>query len=343
MLFESRIAMYIGAFVLCQVLCHFGQTRFLMAHPNERSAHTRPTSTFGGMAIWISMLCVMGFDLMLAVFYGKGSGLSFSANHWTLFALSSILALSGVVDDYRHISPYIRFFIQSIFSVLGILCVLNIKCADYNAMFYAVHFVLILAFINAGNFSDSLNGLLSGTVLVWCCYVMILSKPDPFLILFACIILSFFVLNFFKGSIFLGDSGSTFLSGMCVLYGFDVLSGGMCFETGFLHLRELTLFFAPFIFVFFDVVATLLNRIRQGHSPFTPHKEHLNQLLHHHGKMSHQLITLIYMMGSISITVFQMMIISHELIFIVGNIVLLCCLTGIWVRVRRYVLGDIQN
>lgn len=315
-------------------LCQYGQRRFFITHPNERSSHAVPTSTFGGVAIWVSISIALSLASLL-------SPALLSHQSYVIFGCASVLMIVGALDDHKHIHPSIRFCTQIVFCGLSLyLLPIHILAFKTHWMNAALTLFLMMAFINAGNFSDGLNGLWSGTVMWWCVFAMIfLSGHDPFILFLVCAIFGFFILNFFKGSIFLGDSGSTFLGGCALLYGLQAAGYTLPLvpieNTDWLFLQQLTLVFSPFIFVFYDVVLTLLNRIRHGYSPLEAHKEHVNQILVHNVGLSHKRVSLIYISGSMCVSLYQIWLLNHGVIFqIWGQVALFITLALLWGSVR---------
>lgn len=164
-----------------------------------------------------------GIGVFVAVFVGIWA---LGLNLWLMVA--GVLAfLSGIVEDFHgNLSPKIRLLIHTSSAVLGIIF--------YNALIldlgFALPFVIGVLFtifavvgsVNAINIIDGFNGLASGFSmmvlgsfllasymvgdyeLMWICGVGILS------------ILGFFVLNFPKGRIFLGDGGAYFVGFLIV-------------------------------------------------------------------------------------------------------------------------------
>jgi len=290
------MAILLTTFLTSFFLCYYAKGRYFLDAPNERSAHKRPTSRFGGVGIYVGV-CV-GYGLIWYLY-----GLPYM-NELAILALSSFLWSVGALDDYKHMPVATKLFAQALFAAGGIwFFSLTIPLPEsFSFLSTPLVFFFMIAFINASNFSDGLNGLWSGTVILWCLWVLFLSMIGGdhngfvFLILFASI-MGFFVLNFPFGKIFLGDSGSTFLGGMALLT-------GVCYAQthamGSFYMYELLLMvFSPFAFVFSDIGVTLIKRIFQGYHPFVPHKNHFKQKLVHEIGLSHATVTAIYLLGSL--------------------------------------------
>jgi UDP-N-acetylmuramyl pentapeptide phosphotransferase/UDP-N-acetylglucosamine-1-phosphate transferase len=72
--------------------------------PDNRSSHTVPVPTFGGVIFYVSYIVILFFAQYLDV------------NHVsiTLLASISILFFTGLLDDFRNLSPRIKFLFQII-------------------------------------------------------------------------------------------------------------------------------------------------------------------------------------------------------------------------------------
>ena len=135
---------------------------------------------------------------------------------------------SGILEDFHSsISPKVRLLLQSI----GCICAIVIfECVITDIGFslpfaFAVIFTLfcIVGVTNAINIIDGFNGLASGCVILMLASIAIVSfnvgNSDVFYISLIIIasILGFFILNFPKGKIFLGDGGA-YLLGFLVAF-----------------------------------------------------------------------------------------------------------------------------
>lgn len=281
------------AFLTTYILCKVGEGRFLLTYPNHRSAHSQPTSIFGGIAMFMGVATALFVQFLF--FYPPEQFISTVK----IFGCVSLLWFFGLVDDIYPLSAKIRLLFQLIFALVVILMLNTFISLPGPLGFLNIPFTLlfIMGFINASNFSDGINGLWSGTVLVWGLFMVYVGPHDMMIPTFLGSVIAYFILNFPKGRIFMGDSGSTFLGGMILCQGlFDLSHGGTLPIT---HYPSIILVFSPLAFVFADVFVTLSKRITQGYHPFEAHKDHYFQKLVHILKLSHGATTLIYIAGSL--------------------------------------------
>ncbi len=135
------------------------------------------------------------------------------------------------------------------------------------------------ALINSINMIDGLNGLASGTSIFMALSIAVLSYQHgdavtlQLSLFFAATVMGFFVVNFPKGLLFLGDSGA-YISGLFL--------GGLAInliETNpDISLLSLLIVFAyPITELLFSVYR---KSVRDGHRPDKPDKVHFHMLVH---------------------------------------------------------------
>lgn len=274
--------------------------------PVDRSAHDRPTPRAGGVAIVLSF-----FVGAWVLFQMKPPPHGVS---WEVLGLVAGSALLGagvsLVDDIGHVPYRIRLLVQAGIAMAFVSVGLKIQCPLLQGFvgLPVVEFLLTLLFIvfvtNAANFVDGLNGLLSGSVLVALPFMVATTIFYPSsvsgdywtylicIILFAAI-LGFYLYNFPKGYIFLGDVGSVFVGLMIGLLALIGQKGHPEQPTWlFVHARFFLLIY-PLGFIWFDPVFTVIRRFFLKRSMFEPNRDFLLHMLHRAG-YSHTQVSLIH-------------------------------------------------
>ncbi len=163
--------------------------------------------------------------------------------------LAIAFGLIGFTDDYLKVvrkqneglTPNQKLFLQLLFGI-GYLALLHVSgnrstvlvvpfvgMLDIGFLYYPFALFAILALSNAVNFTDGLDGLLSSVTFVVAIAYMILTAilgQWEMGILAAAMAggcLGFLVWNFYPAKVFMGDTGSLFLSGLVI---------ALCFGTG---------------------------------------------------------------------------------------------------------------
>ncbi len=273
---------FFSSVLFTPVLIWLAKKYQLVDKPNERKVHTTAIPTLGGIAIVGSLL--LSF---LGVLYGFHM---FELN--LFFALVALLTFIGVVDDMLDISAKFRllvqlgigfvlcwygFRIESLFGFLGIY--------ELSLPFqYGVTILFVSLFINAFNFIDGINGLAGGIGLINALYFALLFYllgNGAFTLLalaLAGAIGGFLVFNVNNAKIFMGDTGSTViglsLSVMAIKL-FMVSSTGVEAAISNMHILVLGICLVPI----FDIIRTVLLRLKNKKSPFHADKTHIHHLL----------------------------------------------------------------
>lgn len=230
---------------------HFGQTILDIGprwHKNKQG-----TPTMGGiMFIFGIVLSVVASFLLMQMGGGlpdRPDGAAIKARLFYGLMLAIAFGLIGFVDDYLKVvrkqneglTPNQKLFLQLLFgaSYLGLLYISGSRSTalvvpflgilDIGPFYYPFALFAILALSNAVNFTDGLDGLLSSVTFVVAIAYMILTvllgqwELEILAGAMAGGCLGFLVWNFYPAKVFMGDTGSLFLSGLVI---------ALCFGTG---------------------------------------------------------------------------------------------------------------
>jgi len=272
------------ATMLMAVLITIGMTPVLRAlafHynavdvPNERKIHSRAIPRIGGLAMALGT-----FAPLLYTCRGNGFLAAYLAG-------AAVLVLFGVVDDFRELSPKVKFFGQVVAAVIAVfwggLTIRNFGTLLPDGWLLPtwvgipLTIFVIVGVTNAINLSDGLDGLAGGICLlifVGIAYLAYLEGNTTVGLVSIALggaLFGFLRFNTHPASIFMGDSGSQFL-------GFSAIALSLSLTQG--HPTPLSPVL-PLIFLGFPILDTLtvmVTRISRGRSPFSADKNHF----HHH-------------------------------------------------------------
>ncbi len=285
----------------------------ISAIPLERSSHTHPTPTAGGVGIILSFLV----GLNIFVFLTKSTNILYyhSILHYTLAAV--ILAIVSLYDDCKPLSYRFRIAIHILCAALVVIPNFQIEFPALNlemtptVLQAGLAILALVSLMNATNFIDGLDGLLSGTFLVSLPFsaLVLLPTDSSILIVYSLLfaaVLGFLIFNFPKAKIFIGDIGSTFLG---LTIGFLALFSQYFYpetSTAAIVHRGFIFTLCPLSFIWFDVFFTLCRRIYLGRKLTEAHRDHLAQLLHRCGYTHPQVSSLYFMVTTLAgfLTVF---------------------------------------
>jgi UDP-N-acetylmuramyl pentapeptide phosphotransferase/UDP-N-acetylglucosamine-1-phosphate transferase len=252
--------------------------------PNERSSHSRPTPTGGGLVI------VAGFLVGLGVWLATGGSLSPRALGWVAGAL--LVAGVSFVDDLHPLPALPRLLTHGLGAV--VLTVVGVQDRELPLLAaLPLAFLWIALVTNVYNFMDGIDGLATSQAIVAGVAMALagIAVRNPLVAtgagLLAAASAGFLLYNLPPARLFMGDVGSTFLgfsfAGLSLLGNLGVGGGRLPVEFGVVVL-------APFLF---DSLLTLARRIVRGERWYAAHRTHYYQRLVQ-GGLSHAQVTGLY-------------------------------------------------
>jgi len=246
----------------------------VIAEVNERSSHTRPTPSGGGVGI------VAGGTI--------GAVLAAWAAPWPTIPVALLaiaIAVLGFLDDRRGLPVAIRLPLQLILAgAMVALLPLDALSAAIGLpvpalVTGALALIAAVYWINIFNFMDGIDGLAASEAafIFAAATFLAITRSAPadspllwWLIAVAVATVAFLVLNWPPARIFMGDAGSTYLGFMIAFAAFTTIALGWL--TIWQWLILVTLFLT-------DATLTLLRRLLRREPIFRAHRLHAYQHL----------------------------------------------------------------
>ena len=274
--------------------------------PNARSSHTKVVLRGGGI------IFLFGAWLWAAFF-----GLQYP---WFMLGLTLIAAIS-FIDDVRSLPDSVRLVVQFaamflMFYQLGIL--------HWN-LWWAVliAWIVCVGVTNAYNFMDGINGITGGYSLAvllplmivngMCCSEISGFIDQRLLVVITMSVLVFCFFNFRKkAKCFAGDVGAI---GMAFI---------LIFAIGLLMVKTLDFSYIMFLAVYgVDSVLTIIHRILLHEHLGEAHRKHAYQIMANELKMPHVLVSSIYMLLQLLISLGLIFLPMNHYVYSVIVLVLL--------------------
>ena len=306
--------------------------------PGERKVHQRPMVRLGGVSIFLGTLIAL-----LCVWWSGGFGWLPPDKEYEIWGVTIgglAFFLIGLADDLFNLSPFLRLLLQVLaaslawqagvqIEFLGIPFVGLVSLPVWISL--PVTVLWLVGMTNAINWIDGLDGLAAGVsgiaAVIMLIVCLFMNQPAAALIVAALAggALGFLRYNFNPAQIFMGDGGAYFMG--FTLAGVGVI-GLVKSVTTVAVLLPVLILAVPL----FDMSAVILDRLREGQSPFIADKRHLHHRLLKAG-LSHRLTVLfIYALtlwvGSLALAFSG---IPSGLAYAIGATLLLSY-TGWWVR-----------
>ena len=272
--------------------------------PNERSSHRKVTLRGGGI-----------------IFY-FGALVYFLANHWEypwfIVALTLITFIS-FVDDIRSTSQSLRLVFH--FAAM-VLMFYQWDLFSLSWWWIIVALIICTGIINAYNFMDGINGITGGyslVILVTLAYINAKIVPFTEPALINTVLCSVLVLCFFnfrkKAKCFAGDVGSVSIAFILLF-----LIGRLIIKTeDFSWIILLSVYGV-------DTVLTIIHRLILHENIGLPHRKHMYQLMANELKMSHVMVSFIYMVVQTVVIVGYIMCLNYGYWYLFGTVLLLSLL-----------------
>lgn len=260
--------------IITQVILIIAHKNKLYDFTDERKTHVGNIPRLGGIGFFISTIISA---IIIYIILQKHISIAF-------YIATTLIFISGVVDDFKPVSPIIKLLTQitatlalitggHIFSHIYIPF-LSINL-DLGIFGYIITFVWIIGVTNAVNLLDGMDGQAGGVSLFATVTIGIIcfitGNKDIAII---CFIMSGALVGFLKynlppAKIFMGDSGSLtlgfFLAALPLLFSSNEVKGQMILVT-----------IAVLLIPIFDVFAAMIRRKRTGISFFTPDRGHIH-------------------------------------------------------------------
>ena len=286
--------------------------------PNERSSHSSIVLRGGGIIFligvlfWAVAVLCGGFSGALEGNFGDvlvggsgdvpGGGFSGALEVYPWFLLAVTLAAGiSFVDDVRSLPDSVRLVVQ--FVAMGLL-ILQLFLSSkgegllgdgnlfINIVFVVAALIVCVGATNIYNFMDGINGITAGYSIAVLVPLLLMNRSegfmsDSFLVVSLISVLVFSFFNFRprgKAKCFAGDVGSV---GIAFI---------LLFAIGMLIVRTGDVTWLIFLLVYgVDGCLTICHRILLHENLGEAHRKHAYQLMANELKMSHPVVSLIYM------------------------------------------------
>ena len=275
------VALFLGAFLISVLGVRFSISiaRRLGAVDSpdmERKQQEVPIPRLGGVAVALAFLIA---TLLVAQFLPMVSG-------WMALSIvgpAFLVAVVGLIDDTRHLSPWIRIFVQALAALLAFALGTRIDVFGPTWLNVVLFVLWVLVIINGINLLDNSDGLAASTVAVagaGAAAISIFADQELVSLLAISLVgvsVGFLWHNWHPARVYLGDSGAYFL-GFIVA----VLAVRLRPESSpptLAALAAILLLVLPIA----DTTFVVVRRVSAGVHPFTAGRDHLSHTLQRRG------------------------------------------------------------
>ena len=276
--------------VFTPLVLRFAVSRGVLDLPGGHKGHDDPVPYLGGLAIVAAFAVTVGIAaLVRPPVSGKGELL-------VVLGLAILLAIVGLLDDLRGLSPVVRVVVEAgaglaVWAVGGGVDLFGPGITDA-----LVTMLWVVGITNAFNLLDNMDGLSSGVAAIAAGSIFVIaSQNGQFLVaglaigLAGCA-LGFLRHNFHPARIYMGDAGALFLGFMLAYLGMKLRFDG---PTNTTFLVPILVMGVPI----FDTTLVTVTRLRRGVSPFVGGRDHTSHRIVRLGLPVPAAVALIYTIG----------------------------------------------
>ena len=317
---------YIGVY-LCSVVLALAITPVViwlarrmgaMDYPGVRSIHKKAVPRIGGVAIFVSSMCL----ILLGMYLRNDIGAAFREAHRqlaTLLGSATFVFLVGLADDLKGLPARFKFLAE--LAAAGALCLGGVRIDTLGIRDHSVislgwlgcplTLLWVVGITNAINLSDGLDGLAAGISAITSAVIAILAiyRGNVIMAVFALALAGslsgFLFFNFHPAKVFMGDCGSLFL-------GFILAASSVMCMTKSSALVGLTLPALALGIPIFDTLFSMLRRYLERRSLFAPDRGHFHHRLLDLGLHQRHAVMTIYVLTLLSSGLGLFMMVSHD-------------------------------
>jgi len=328
------IASAFAALVLTPLVARIALKLGIVDRPGPRRIHPRPIPRMGGVAILLAMLGPIIPVMLLSNAVGSAFR-EIQTRVIAMLAASVAMVLVGLVDDVRGLRSRFKFLAQ--IAAAAVVCAFGIRIETVSVEgLFTLHFgwlawpitiLWIVSITNAVNLIDGLDGLAAGIAAVACGVIAVLAisagQTVMAVLMLALLgsLMGFVVFNFNPARIFMGDSGSMFV-------GFVLATTSVMCAVKSQALVGLALPALALGVPIFDTLFSMLRRILERRSLFSPDRGHIHHRLLDLGLRHRHVVLIMYGLTVLAagLGMFMMATRSTETLLILAGILLLLAL-----------------
>src|SRR6266705_3731435 len=288
--FIPPLVSFILALALTPMVRSLAQRKGLVARPKIDRWHKNATATIGGVAIWLSVVCVY-LTLIPHTSYG-----------WVIMGASTSLFFVGLIDDLIHIKPYQKLIGQVMGAALVVYYGLALPWTRSLPINMVITIFWLIGITNAVNLLDNMDGLAAGiasiaSVFLTVSFIAGAQPSEAFLSSgLAAALLGFLFYNSNPATIFMGDCGSMFI-------GFLLASAALVNVSGGRSRTFVPVLAVPILVLFipiFDTTFVTILRKLSGRAASQGGRDHTSHRLVALGMSEQRAVMMLYLFATLS-------------------------------------------
>lgn len=308
---------FVFSLLINYILLRFAQT-LGMRNRDDQQVRWNPNAkpSLGGISFYVVFLFAFIFTILLP---HRSNG--FNLQIMGILMAATMAFLMGLADDAFNTQPLLKFLTQIFCALIVIFSEHSIVIFENQFVNYMVTIFWVVGFMNSINMLDNMDGI-STIVALLVCFFMVavnvsLFNTDSYATTLNLGVLGalcgFLVYNFHPSKMFMGDTGSQFLGLFLSVMGIDNCWNNFTspLVNGF-PIANIVIVVLVFLLPITDTMTVIINRLREGRSPFVGGKDHTTHHLFFKGLTEKRIAILFFLLGGIGIGAAYLLVTSFS-------------------------------
>lgn len=322
---------FVFSLLINYILLRFAQTLGMRSREAQQQVRWNPDSkpSLGGISFYVVFLFAFIFTIILP---HKDAG--FNIQIIGILMAATLAFLMGLADDAFNTQPLLKFLTQIFCALIVIFSGHSILIFQNQFLNHLLTIIWVVGLMNSINMLDNMDGI-SCLVSILACFFMIAVNVSLFNthsyattlnlgVLGA--LCGFLIFNFHPSKMFMGDTGSQFLGLFLAVMGIDNCWNNPTSPSvnGF-PIANIVIVALVFLLPLTDTITVVINRLKEGRSPFVGGKDHTTHHLFFRGLTEKRIALLFFGLGDIGILLAYLLVIrfSYALFFLSISYILL--------------------
>jgi UDP-GlcNAc:undecaprenyl-phosphate GlcNAc-1-phosphate transferase len=267
------------------------------------SSTSKPS--LGGISFYIIFLLSVS---SYPVLFGSKTPLLLDRQLLGFLAATTMAFLMGLADDAYNTKPLLKFIVQLLCAVVLITTGTWIRITPWEGLNYAVTVIWVIGMMNSINMLDNMDAIttvVSVCIISFGLYTRYLGGDFDnvyILILIGTLgaLMGFLCFNWHPSKMFMGDTGSQFLGLILSAIGIVCFWNGQDMHHQVIQTKQFLVTAFIFIIPICDTAIVVINRLRNGQSPFIGGKDHTTHNLFFMGITEKRIAILFVLLTAVS-------------------------------------------
>lgn len=321
------IVCFVFSLLINYILLRFAQTlgmRNREAHQQIRW-NTDSKPSLGGISFYVVFLFAFIFTIIL-----PHQDAGFNIQIIGILMATTLAFLMGLADDAFNTQPLLKFLTQIFCALIVIFSGHSIAIFENQFLNYLITIFWVVGLMNSINMLDNMDGI-SSIVSILACFFMVgvnisLFNTNSYSTTLNLGVLGalcgFLIFNFHPSKMFMGDTGSQFLGVFLAIMGIDNCWNNPTspLVNGF-PIANIVIMLLVFLLPLSDTITVVINRLREGRSPFIGGKDHTTHHLFFRGLTEKRIALLFFGLGNIAILLAYLLVVRFSYVLFYISIV----------------------